>query len=210
MTNLKEEVALGLFEISAIKFGAFKLKLHEEHPEAPLSPFYIDLRIVRSFPELMDSVTNLYLELLSEYHFDLLVDIPTAATPFVSLISYKSKIPMISPRPEAKGHGIISQIEGIFKRGQKVAIVDDVVTLAESKLSVIEILERNGLLIQCVVVLVDREQGGVEVIQRKGYPCVCALKIRELISFYRQKGRISDEDYNRSMIYLTMSESQVL
>lgn len=115
-----EELALHLFEIGAIKFGAFKLKLHEKYPDAPLSPIYIDLRMLRSHPEVMDEVVEAYRKELVRVDptVDLIADIPTAATPIVSILMSKTRIPMITPK-KPKTHGISSKIEGEFQTGQR-------------------------------------------------------------------------------------------
>lgn len=202
MTNAKKKLALDLFKIGAIKFGAFKLKLHETNPDAPLSPIYIDLRILRSFPEVVDSATTVYEQLISGLSFDMYADVPTAATPLVAVLSYKTQIPMITPRKDEKTHGIKRPIDGIFKPGQIVLLVDDLITLAESKLETISALEENGLKVLDVAVLVDREQGGVEQLKLRGYNCHAAFKLKELLRFYLDSDKITKEQYEKVVAYL--------
>jgi uridine monophosphate synthetase len=202
MDELRKKVATGLFTAGAIKFGSFRLKLHDKYPNAPLSPFYIDIRIIRSFPDLIEIVTDLYFELLSTFAFDLLADVPTAATPIVAVLSYKTKIPIISPRLDTKTHGFVSEIDGRYNPEQKVVLVDDVITLAESKLSAIAVLEKSGLLVQGVVVLIDREQGGMEELRGRGYTCRAAYTITELLFFYHQAGMLNIHIYNSCIDYL--------
>src|SRR4051812_18973061 len=162
LTEAKKALALGLFDIGAVKFGEFKLKLHEKDPSAPLSPIYIDLRILRSFPDVIDTAVDVYLEMSKGLMFSLLADIPTAATPIVALISHKSRVPMISPRSDLKQHGIRRSIDGIYGKGQIVLLVDDLITRADSKLESLAVLSENGLKVHDIVVLIDREQGGVQ------------------------------------------------
>lgn len=136
-------VAKRLLESGAVRFGSFRLKLHEENPGAPLSPYYINLRILRSFPHLMECTAQLYLDLAQGLVFDLLADVPTSATPTVAMMSYLSKIPMITPRSDVKSHGLTTQVDGIFREGQVVLLVDDIITTADSKLEAIRVLEGN-------------------------------------------------------------------
>ncbi|MEA3422120.1 MAG: hypothetical protein U9Q97_10650, partial [Acidobacteriota bacterium] len=140
-----EELALRLFKIGAIKFGSFRLKLHDEHPDAPLSPIYVDLRILRSYPDVIGEVVEAYKKKLIEVDpmVDLIADVPTAATPIVSILMYQTQIPMITPK-KPKTHGVASKVEGKFKTGQKVLLIDDLITKASSKLEAAEILEDNG------------------------------------------------------------------
>lgn len=201
-TEARRNLALQLFDIGAVKFGAFRLKLHEKKPDAPLSPIYVDLRILRSFPEAMDSAIRVYEELIHGLSFDLIADVPTAATPIVAILSHELKVGMISPRMDIKEHGIAAKIEGVFKKGKVVLVVDDLITQADSKLAAIRLLTENGLVIHDVVVLVDREQGGPEQLEKAGYRCLSAFKLGELLTLFLSEHKISRHDYDRTVAYL--------
>lgn len=207
LTEAKKKLALELFDIGAIKFGAFKLKLHEKKPDAPLSPIYIDLRTLRSFPKVMDSAVEVYRELTSGLKFDIYADVPTAATPIVAILSHKTGVPMVSPRKEEKAHGIKRPIDGVLKEGQIALLIDDLITKADSKLQAISILEENGVKVQDVVVLIDREQGGVQELDKRGYTPHVAFKLRELVEFYLDSARITRDQYERTIAYLESAQS---
>jgi len=202
-TETQEKLAAALVDGAAIKFGQFRLKLHEEHPDAPLSPIYVDLRILRSLPDAMDLAVAVYRELTNGLRFDVYADIPTAATPFAALLSHETRRPMISPRMDKKGHGSGSPIDGIWKPGQTALVMDDLITKADSKLEAIRFLENNGLRVKDVVVLIDREQGGPDQLQKQGYKCHCAYRLKELLKFCADSGKISHADYERTMKYLS-------
>jgi uridine monophosphate synthetase len=204
-TQAREHLALGLLQIGAIKFGAFRLKLHDKKPTAPLSPIYIDLRILRSFPKMTDSAVEVYRELIEGIKFDIYADVPTAATPVVAVLSHQTRIPMISPRAEAKKHGLKSRIDGVFQEGQVVVLIDDLITRADSKLEAIAILKESGLVVHNVVVLIDREQGGAEELARQGYSCRVAFRVRELLKLYAERTRITQEQYLETIDYLERS-----
>ncbi|MDD5145887.1 MAG: hypothetical protein PHF44_03540 [Candidatus Pacebacteria bacterium] len=197
----KAVVADWLFDIGAIKFGAFRLKLHEKNPDAPLSPIYVDLRLLRSFPAAMDDVVNLFNKMSDKITaFDCYADVPTAATPIVAVLSNKTRIPMITPR-EAKTHGGGASIDGVFNRGQIVLVIDDLVTKADSKLEAIRTLEAGGLKVHDVLVLVDREQGGPEQLQKAGYNLHVAFKLSELLQYYLDQGKIDKTKYDEVIAY---------
>src|SRR3989304_6199913 len=101
---IEEYLILPLYEIGAVKLGEVRLKLHDTHPEAPLSPIYIDLRLLRRFPYAKRIAVEVYQELLKLLQFNLLPDIPTAATPLVSSLSNKLNIGMVTPRTDSKKH----------------------------------------------------------------------------------------------------------
>lgn len=202
MNEKRRVLALGLFGIGAIKFGKFRLKLHEENPDAPLSPIYIDLRIMRSFPDVMDSAVKVYGELSYGLKFDLYADVPTAATPVVAVLSHETRIPMISPRKGEKKHGIKSPIDGVFNKGQVALLVDDLITKADSKLETISVLEENELIVHDVVVLVDRGQGGSQELSKRGYGFHSAFNLKELLKFYLDDSKITKNEYEQTIFYL--------
>jgi len=205
LSAAQQTVAEQLFEINAIKFGAFRMKLHETNPTAPLSPIYIDLRILRSFPKTMDAAIVLYIDIVKNLSFDILADVPTAATPIVAILSNRIQVPMISPRRDEKGHGIVRKIDGVFQPGQTALLVDDLITQAHSKLETIRSLEENGLKVNEVVVLVDREQGGPEQLEAAGYKFYSALKLSDILNFYLDSNKINQEQYQRTITYLKSS-----
>jgi uridine monophosphate synthetase len=202
LTDTQRALAVALLDIGAVRFGAFKLKLHEKSPTAPLSPIYIDLRVIRSFPRAMDVAAEALRELTSDTVFDCYADVPTAATPIVAVLSYKTGRPMISPRLDKKTHGTGATIDGAFKAGQVALLIDDLITKAESKLEAISSLEANGLLVRDVLVLVDRQQGGVRELAERGYRCRAALGLTDMLDFYHQSQTISEDDYLRTTEYL--------
>jgi uridine monophosphate synthetase len=201
-TNDKINLALKLVDIGAVKFGNFRLKLHDKNPDAPLSPIYINLRLLKSFPHVMVGAVNEYILTIKKFKFDILADIPTAATPIVSIISYKTKLPMISVRKEEKSHGVQGQIDGKYEVGQKVILIDDLITKADSKFEAIDILKDHGLLISGIVVLIDREQGGVDELKERGYKCVSVYKLNWLLNLYLKKSKINKQDYDRTLQYI--------
>lgn len=198
----KKKLASALFDIGAIKFGAFRLKLHEKNPDAPLSPIYIDLRVLRSFPEVLGLAVGVYEDLIQGLTFDCYADVPTAATPIVAVLAYKTQVPMITPRNDEKTHGVQNTVDGVFHTGNVALLIDDLITSAASKLEAISTLARNGVEVHDVVVLVDREQGGVEELHRRGYECRVAFKLTELLSFYLEIGRITDSEHQETVRYL--------
>jgi orotate phosphoribosyltransferase len=206
LTPKTEKLALMLFETQAVKFGSFRLKIHDTQPDAPLSPIYIDLRLMRSFPEVMAQAIEVYRELISSLKYDLMADLPTSATPTVAILTYLNKIPMISPRKDEKSHGLGRKIDGVFKKGQTVLLVDDLITHAESKFEGIKVLEEQGLTVKDIVVLIDREQGGSEQIKKAGYFCHSAMKISELLHYYVQRKKITAADCKKIIEYIRTNQ----
>jgi uridine monophosphate synthetase len=131
-----------------------------------VSPHYLDLRRVISSPELLDAVASAYARMLAPLSFDRIAAIPVAAVPIAAVVALKLGAPLLYPRLVDKGHGSGNRIEGDFRPGERVVLLDDVISSAQSKLEAIEVLEADGLEVADLVVLVDRESGGREEVER--------------------------------------------
>ena len=191
-----------LFEIGAVRFGAFRIKLHETQPDAPLSPIYLNFRLLRSYPTVLTFTAELLSEVAKSLQWDLLADIPTGVTPLVALMVHLSGRPMISPRKETKNYGLGVAIDGDYRAGQTVLLVDDVISGGESKFEAIEKLERADLIVRDVLVVVDREQGGAATLLERGYQPHAVTTISQLLARYRATGAIDEARYTEVVSYL--------
>lgn len=208
LTESQEALALSLFEIGAIKFGAFRLKLHEKNPEAPLSPYYVDLRVLPRYPKVMREVAKVYGELAKDAQkYDSCLGIPDAANPLATSFSLETETPQIYLRKEEKvGHGIGGSFMTPFKTGETVLLIDDLVTKADSKLETIKVLEDANLKVKDVLVLVDREQGGGQQLADAGYTLHAAMRFSQLLEFYHRVGKIDPQKYQEARNYLAANK----
>lgn len=209
MTEKQRAFADALLDCGAVKFGAFRLKLHEREPDAPLSPIYVDLRVLRSWPDAMDIAVSVLAEMITakQLAFTRYADIPMAATPLVAILMHLTRVPMITPR-EAKTHGISGTINGDFSLGETVLVIDDLVTHADSKLEAIRVLEDNGLKVQDVAVLIDREQGAPEQLATAGYTLYAALRLSQLLEYWRDSGAIDEATFERVRAYQAANQAK--
>ncbi|MFC1998906.1 orotate phosphoribosyltransferase, partial [Chloroflexota bacterium] len=175
---------------------------HETNPDAPLSPIYVDLRIMRSFPNVMATAVGVYREIIKNLKFEILADCPTSATPATAILAHVTARPMISPRKGDKDYGSGAKIDGAFRKGQTVLLIDDLITGANSKFESIKTLEDHGLVVKDVVVLVDREQGGAAQLSKAGYTLHSAMNLTELMDCYLAQGKISEEKYKEVLDYI--------
>jgi orotate phosphoribosyltransferase len=202
LTSAQRAFADALLAVSAVKFGAFRLKLHEAQPDAPLSPIYIDLRVLQSYPDALDAAVAALRELIARdgLRFTRYAGIPLAATPLTAVLSHVTRVPMITPR-EQKSHGAGGTINGAYTPGETVLPVDDVISHAESKLEAIRVLEAAGLVVRDVAVLVDREQGGPEQLAAAGYTLHAAVRLSQLLDYWRASGGIDTATDERVRAY---------
>jgi orotate phosphoribosyltransferase len=180
-----ESVALTLFDIGAVKLGRFRLH------SGQTSPIYIDLRLLVSFPDAMRQISVAYRELLNELTFDRLAAYPYAALPIGVAISLEMDRPLIYPRKTAKSYGTGRQVEGRWEVGERVVIIEDLITSGESILQAVASLKAVGLQVSDAVVLIDREQGGREMLAAQGYRLHAVMTLSEMLALLESKGRIA-------------------
>ncbi len=181
----KERMILELREVRAIDFGQFKLK------SGLLSPYYMDLRLLVSFPHLLQLISDVMWERLRLISFDLIVGVPYAALPIATAISLTHNRPIIYARKERKEHGKGKLIEGVYHKGQHVVVIDDVITDGASKLEVIKPLEKEHLIVNDIIVLVDRGQGGPVRLKEYGYRCIAITDMNEILQILYKHRKIT-------------------
>jgi len=192
----KEKLSLQLFKVGCIKFGEFILKSGIQ------SPIYIDLRILVSYPKVLKEVGKAYVSILKGLPFDRIAAVPYAGLPLASAVSSMMNKPWIYTRKEAKNHGIQRPIEGLYNKGEIIVVIDDLITTGASKLEVIKPIEREGLKVKDIVVLVDREQGGKEQLAKKGYRLHAVIKFSQMLKILRNKKRVSQKKYQEIVEFL--------
>jgi uridine monophosphate synthetase len=195
-SSRKSDLVAALFNSGCIKFGSFKLVSGSQ------SPIYIDLRRVISFPGLFRKVGQAYAEIINGLEFDQIASVPYAALPAGAIIAYQLGASMIYPRKEVKQHGTGQAIEGSFEAGQTAVMVEDVITTGGSIVSAVDVLRQAGLIVKDVVVLVDREQGGVRKMEEVGLALHSVLKISEIISILEDQSLIDNATSKTVMEYI--------
>ncbi len=196
----KKQFFLECYKLGIIKFGQFTLKSGIE------SPFYVDLRPLASDPKILKKLGHYLLEMLSIEQFDLICGVPYAALPMATAMSLESEIPLIIKRKEAKAYGTKKLIEGIYAKGQNCLIVEDVITSGTSLLETIPEIENEGLIATDIVVVLDREQGGRQLLEGKGYRVHTLFTISEAVAILKEAGMLGEVEVLRIKDFLAGKE----
>jgi orotate phosphoribosyltransferase len=137
-------VAEKLLQINAIKLN----------PENPFtwasgwkSPIYCDNRKVLSFPYIRDFIKSEMCNVVFEKFpgADMLAGVATAGIAWGAMVADQLKLPYIYVRPKPKEHGLGNQIEGYYEKGQKVVVIEDLVSTGKSSLQVVDVLKEQGM-----------------------------------------------------------------
>lgn len=185
----KRILATMLLASGCIKLGSFTLK------SGLVSPIYIDLRATIAFPDLLKRIALEYITILDQLHFNQIAALPYAALPIGTAICLEKGVPMLYPRKETKNYGTKASIEGRYSNGEKVVIIDDLITSGASVYEALEKLNAAHLLVQDVVVLVDRQSGGIERLTKDGYTIHSVFKINELLHYWKSERLIPVDTY---------------
>jgi orotate phosphoribosyltransferase len=172
----------GLIELigqKALSIGRFVLASGKE------ASYYLDCRQVTLDGRGANLIAEGMLERLTEDPPDAVGGMAIGADPITAAIvtlAGQRGLPLkgFIVRKEPKGHGRGRDVEGPVEPGQRVVIVEDVVTTGGSSLQAIERVEAFGLKVQYVLAIIDRLEGGREAFEQRGYPLHSLLTIRDL------------------------------
>jgi len=179
-----------LFDIGCLLFGEYV------QASGAIFNYYIDLRQIISDPNLFHRVLHAYAGQLEGLVFDRIAGIPYGSLPTATGLSLQLHKPLIYPRKEVKAHGARRLIEGDFKEGDQVVVVDDILITGGSVLEGIAKLEGSGLVVRDVVVFIDHggdhDRHAKERLSEAGYRCHAVLSINQITSVLHQAGRLND------------------
>ncbi len=175
----QNDLLKGIVDEGCLKFGRFKLK------SGKISSYYLDLRRIISNPSLLSKTADAYAEILKKLDFQRIAAIPVSSIAISSLVSSKLEKPLIYPRLSLKDHGTGNRIEGNYCKGEKVVLIDDVITTGKSKVEAIKVLREAGLEVSDMVVLVNRMEEVDEELPRYNVKLHYYAHIDELIDLMK-------------------------
>jgi orotate phosphoribosyltransferase len=190
-----KEFAIFLYKNDIIKFGNFTLTSGKD------SSYYIDLRLVPSFPhqfrKMIKNLQNLIIEKIGLDNFDSLASVPTGGLVVASALAIETVKPLIYVRNKPKEHGTTKSIEGKISSGMKVIMVDDVMTTGTSVLNGIKQLNESDLAVSDVFVIINRLEGADKALNEIGIQIHQLTDILEISSILFQEKLITKEIFEK-------------
>ncbi len=201
MQTQTDKVANALYASGCLKFGSFKIK------SGKISPYYIDMARVLAAPEqlcvLADVAAEKIKKIMAEDKIDKLASIELKGALIVPSIACKLNLPCVIVRKEEKAYGVTGRIAGAdVSKGDNVLFFDDVVSEGLSKVEGVKPLVELGANVKHILVVVNREQGGKENLEKLSYKVHALAKISEVVASLQKQKHISSEQAQKVLAYL--------
>ena len=198
---VERELSALLHGIGGVRFGEFTLK------DGRSSPFYLDLRVLVSHPDALTRVARAMLRRAADLSYDRIAGLPYAGLPIAVAMSLIAERPLIYARKEAKTYGTKRMIEGEFTAGERALLVDDVITSGGAKLEAAAPFRAAGLIVEDVLVVIDRAERGAEALAGAGLRLHSVLTVHTLLGHLRASGAVSEADLARATDFLRAAPS---
>lgn len=187
----KQNLIKHLYEHGVIQLNDTVIK------SGSVSPIYFDMRLLMSYPTLLQELVQQMGPIIETCTFDRICGVPYGALPLATALMMTYDYPMIMPRKEIKKYGMQKAIEGVFKKGDRCLVIEDVMSTGSSIIETIQMLKKEGIVVHDVVVAIDREQGGSHRVKELGCNVYAVFTMSEIISVLLNEGIIDFEQYAR-------------
>jgi orotate phosphoribosyltransferase len=174
---LYENIKEVLKECGAVKFGDFVLASGKR------SRYYIDVRKAVTKPRTLRIICDHIVEKIKNHSLepDYLACVELGGVPIGTLVADRTGLPLIIVRKEAKDHGLKGRLVGDFEKGKIVLLLEDVTTTGGSVLSAIKALKEEGLNIQTIITVVDRQEGAEEAMSSIGINLIPLTTAKDIL-----------------------------
>ena len=201
MPTITDKVADALYLSGCLKFGSFKIK------SGAISPYYIDLARVLSTPKQLCAIAEVASEKIREImtteRIDKLASIELKGALIAPSIACNLDLPCIIVRKEDKTYGVTGRITGAeVTIGDNVLFFDDVISEGLSKVEGVKPLHELGANVKHILVVVNREHGGKEKLEKLGYQVHALTKISEIVDSLYKRKHISKEQAEKVLDYV--------
>ena len=201
MSTVTDKVADALYLSGCLRFGSFKIK------SGATSPYYIDLARVLSAPKQLCTIAEAAAEkirqIMAADRIDKLASIELKGALIAPSIACNLNMPCVIVRKEDKAYGVTGRIAGAdVNKGDNILFFDDVISEGLSKVEGIKPLQELGANVKHMLVVVNREHGGKEKLEKLGYKVHALAKISDIVDSLYLENHISKEQADEVLDYV--------
>ena len=193
MTSNEKAVAEKLLQVQAVKLSVEKPFTWASGWK---SPIYCDNRKVLSFPYVRDFIKSELCSVIFEQFPDAgaLAGVATAGIAWGAMAADQLKLPYMYVRPKPKEHGMGNQIEGAFEPGQKILVIEDLISTGKSSLQVCDVLKAAGMdVVGMVSIFTYGFPEATEAFSKAGTPLKSLTNYEVLINLAVEKGTVNED-----------------
>lgn len=182
---LNRKIAQYMCEVRGFRIGPFISSFGTKFP------FDFDFRRLFGHKKALKDIGVELGKKIKKYKIDLIAGGETAGIPIATSSAIALNLPMVYIRKKPKGHGVPRQIEGIFKKGQRVALVDDTLFSSRQKKLFCDILKKQGLKVVCIATLAGSKEKSYLWMKKQGISLHYLCERRDLMDYMAGQGAIT-------------------
>ncbi|MDR2464840.1 MAG: orotate phosphoribosyltransferase [Streptococcaceae bacterium] len=194
MTHYSEQIAKDLLEIKAVFLSPSKPFTWASGIQ---SPIYTDNRLTISYPKVRRLIANSFAEMIKEKYPDVevIAGAATGGVPHAAWVAEILDLPMVYIRAKAKDHGAGNQIEGHIEKGQKMVIIEDLISTGGSVIGTAVAAKREGAEVLGVAAIFTYElPRGIENFEKAGIPLLTLSNYSTLIEIAKETGYVTEDE----------------
>ncbi|MCK4718845.1 MAG: orotate phosphoribosyltransferase [Thermoplasmata archaeon] len=162
-----------LVECGAVRFGDFTLTSGKK------SRYYVDIKYASTNPKILREIARLMAERMAGE--ELIAGVELGAVPLAAAVALETGVPFLIVRKGMREHGTGKRLEGQYAPGQRVFMVEDVITTAGSSIDGVRALREGGLVVERVMTVVDRQEGGAGALEAENIKLESLVTAEELL-----------------------------
>jgi orotate phosphoribosyltransferase len=168
-----QRLVAALRAADAVQFGEFELS------HGGTSDYYVDKYRFETDPDALSLIAERFADLLDDD--ETLGGVALGGVPLAAATSVTAGVPYVVVRKQQKEYGTANLIEGELAEGQRVTVIEDIVTTGQSAVDAVEALREAGAVVDRALVVVDREEGGSETLAEAGVEVESLVTASELL-----------------------------
>ena len=159
----------------------------------------LQIKVARLLAELIDDISS----------YNQICGVPYIGLILGSIIGIEGGLPMVVRRLEEPTYGMRRKVEGMYEKGLKILMINDIVTSGTTVIETARDLAKEGLRVNTVLVVVDREQGAHRSLEKRGIQLKSLFVMSELLRYLNEEGRLSDDTMRTVVAYVARAPADV-